>query len=80
MSGQSNNSLRVCDVKIRKWLPGHKWGAFLGMHGLMACRVKQFKFFAKESQLTFLSSCCKQIFTSHMMVTKNTQNAHRKYF
>ena len=36
MSGQSNDSLRLCNVKMRKCLLGHKLGTFPSMHGLQS--------------------------------------------
>ena len=43
MNGQSTDSLRVCNVKIRKCLPGWKWDTILRMHSLIACSIKWFK-------------------------------------
>ena len=34
MSGQCNDSLRVCNVEMKKLLLGLKWGTFLRMYRL----------------------------------------------
>ena len=39
MSGQSNGCLRVCDVKMKKFLPGQKQGTSLRMYGLRGCII-----------------------------------------
>ena len=46
MSGQSNDCLRVCNVKMKKILQGQKWGTFPRMYGLQGCSVNQFEFFS----------------------------------
>ena len=48
MSGQSNGCLRVCNVKMKKFLPGQKRGTSPRMYGLQGCSVDQFeKFFRR---------------------------------
>ena len=51
MSDQYNVSLGVCNVKIRKFLMGTKWGLFLRCFGLQALSVEGFKFFFVASML-----------------------------
>ena len=45
MSGQSNDCLRVCSVKMKNFLPGRKRGTFLRMYGLRDCSVDGFENF-----------------------------------
>ena len=45
MSGQSNGCLRICNVKMKKILPGRKQGTSLRMYGLRGFRVDQFENF-----------------------------------
>ena len=52
MSGQSNDALRVCNVKIRKSLMGAKQGTSSWLFGLPALSVEQFElFFSKMVKL-----------------------------
>ena len=46
MSGQSNGCLRVCNVKMKKFLLGRKRGTFSRMYGLQGCCVDRFEFFS----------------------------------
>ena len=57
MSGQSNDCLRVGNIKMKIFLLGQKWGTFLRMKGLQGCRVNQFKFFHRITG-DYKSSCC----------------------
>ena len=43
MSGQSNDCLWVCNVKMKKILPGQKWGTFPRIFGFGGRSVKQFE-------------------------------------
>ena len=43
MSGQSNDCLRVCNVKMKKFLPGQKWGTFPRIYKLLGRSVKRFE-------------------------------------
>ena len=43
MSGQSNDCLRVCHVKMKKFLWGRKQGTFLRIFGFWGCSVKLFE-------------------------------------
>ena len=43
MSDQSNDCLRVCDVKMKKKLLGQKRGTFQRIYRFMACSVKRFE-------------------------------------
>ena len=45
MSGQSNYSLRMCNVKISKCLSEHKQGTFPRMHGLQPVASSNVIFF-----------------------------------
>ena len=45
MSDQYNDSLGVCNVKIRKILTGEKWGSFLRCFGLQALALSDSNFF-----------------------------------
>ena len=45
MSGQSNGCLRVCNVKMKNFLPGQKWGTSPRMYGLWGCSIDRFEFF-----------------------------------
>ena len=45
MSLQSNDGLRVRNVKMKKFLPGRKWGICTCMYGLRGPSVNQFEFF-----------------------------------
>ena len=52
MSGQSNDGLRVCNVKMKKFLPGQKWGTCTCMYGLWGPSVNRFElFFSKIVKL-----------------------------
>ena len=52
MSGQSKDALRVCNVKIRKFLLGPKWGTSSWLFQLTAPSVEQFElFFSKMVKL-----------------------------
>ena len=51
MSGQSNDCLGVCNVKMKKILSGWKWGTFPRIFGFWGCSVKQFESFLMGSQL-----------------------------
>ena len=43
MSSQCNNCLRVCNVKMKKKLPGWKWHTFPRMYGLWGPSINQFE-------------------------------------
>ena len=43
ISGQSNDCLRVCNVKMKKKLPGWKQGTFLRMYRLQDHSIKWFE-------------------------------------
>ena len=45
MSGQSNDCLRVCNVKMKIFLMRQKRGTFPRMHGLQDCSIDRFEFF-----------------------------------
>ena len=51
MSDQYNDSLGVCNVKIRKSLTGAKRGTFSRCFGLRALSVERFEFFFVASML-----------------------------
>ena len=51
ISGQSNNCLRVCNVKMKKNLPGQKWGTFLRILQVMACSLEKLEFLFKMLKL-----------------------------
>ena len=44
MSGQSNSCLRVCNVKMKNFLPERKWGTSPRMYGLRGCSIDRFEF------------------------------------
>ena len=46
MSGPSNDCPRVCNVKMKIFLPWQKWGTFPRMYGLWGCSVDRFEFFS----------------------------------
>ena len=50
MSGQSNNCLRVCNVKMKKFPPGWKRGTFPCMYGLWGPSVNRFEFFSQDTR------------------------------
>ena len=43
MSGQSNDCLWECNVKMKKILLGQKWGTFLRIFEFQSCSIKQFE-------------------------------------
>ena len=45
MSGQSNDCLWVCNVKMKKFLLGHKWGTFLRISRLWPVASSDLKLF-----------------------------------
>ena len=45
ISGQSNGCLRVCNVKMKNFLPGWKRGTSLRMYGLWGCSIDRFENF-----------------------------------
>ena len=45
MSGQSNDGLRVRNVKMKKFLPGWKWGTCTCMYGLRGPSINRCEFF-----------------------------------
>ena len=45
MIGQSNGCLRVCNVKMKIFLLGQKWGTSPRMYGLRGCSVDRFQNF-----------------------------------
>ena len=45
MSGQSNDCLWVCNVKMKIFLPGQKRGTFLRIFGFQGCSIEQFENF-----------------------------------
>ena len=45
MSAQSNDCLWVCNVKMKKFLPGQKRGTFLSIFGFWGHSIKQFEYF-----------------------------------
>ena len=51
MSGQSNDCLWVCNVKMKKNLSGQKRDTFLRIFGFRGRSVKQFESFLTGSQL-----------------------------
>ena len=52
MRGQSNDCLRVCNIKMKIFLLRQKWGTFPKMYELQGCSINQFKFFFMGSQVT----------------------------
>ena len=58
MSGQSNDGLRVCNVKMKKFVPGQKWGTCTCMYGLWGPSINRFKFFHRWITGHIGSSCC----------------------
>ena len=64
MSGQSNGCLRVCNVKMKKNLPGQKWGASPRMYGLRGCSIDGFENFFRGIWGTHQSNCCGHIFAN----------------
>ena len=60
MSDQYNVSLGVCNVKIRKFLTGAKWGLFSRCFRLRALASRDLNFFhGIDAHLK--SSCCEHI-------------------
>ena len=51
MSGQSNDCLWVCNVKMKKILSGQKQGTFPRIFGFQGHSVKRFESFLTGSQL-----------------------------
>ena len=45
MNGQTKDCLWVCNVKMKKFLPGRKWGTFLWIFGFRGRSVKRFENF-----------------------------------
>ena len=45
MSGQSNDCLWVCNVKMKNFLPGWKWGTFPSILGFRGHSIEQFENF-----------------------------------
>ena len=45
MNGQTKDCLWVCYVKMKKFLPGQKWGTFLWIFGFRGRSVKRFENF-----------------------------------
>ena len=43
MSGQSNDCLWVCNVKMKKFLPGRKWGTFPRIFGFWGRSIERFE-------------------------------------
>ena len=52
MSGQSNDCLRVCNIKMKIFLPGQKWGTILRMYELQGCSINWFNFFSWDHRQT----------------------------
>ena len=48
MSGQSNGCLRVCNVKMKKFLPGQKWGTFLRIYRLQPVASSDLNYFFQK--------------------------------
>ena len=48
MSGQSNGCLRVCDVKMKKFLPGQKRGTFLRIYRLRPVASSDLNYFFQK--------------------------------
>ena len=48
MSGQSQDVLGACKVKIRKYLPGYWLGTFPRICGLTTCSINQFELFSSK--------------------------------
>ena len=61
MSDQYNVSLGVCNVKIRKFLTGMKWGSFSRCFGVTSSSVKAFEFFFHGIDANVKSSCYEYI-------------------
>ena len=59
MSGQSNDGLRVRNVKMKKFVPGQKWGTCTCMYGLWGPSINRFEFFRHQTPGLAGSSCCK---------------------
>ena len=54
MSGQSNDCLRVCNVKMKKILLGRKRGTFPRIFGFQGCSVKWFELiFSKKVEIRY---------------------------
>ena len=45
MSGQSKDCLWVCNVKMKNFLPGRKWGTFPWIFGFQGRSIEQFENF-----------------------------------
>ena len=57
MSGQSNDCLRVCNVKMKKFLLGRKQGTFPRIFGFQGCSIKWFELiFSKMLKLDIKES------------------------
>ena len=57
MSGQSNDCLWVCNVKMKKNFTGQKWGIFPRIFGFWGCSIKRFESFLMGSQVTISITC-----------------------
>ena len=51
VSGQSNDCLRVCNVKMKFFLLGQKWSTFPRMYGLWGCSIDEFEFCFMEFEV-----------------------------
>ena len=65
MSGQSNDCLRVCNIKMKIFLPDQKCGTFLRMYEIQGCSANQLNFFHRITG-DYQSSCC-----GHILVNIN---------
>ena len=45
MSGLSNDCLWICNVKMKTFLPGQKWGTFPWIFGFQHRSIKRFEIF-----------------------------------
>ena len=61
VSGQSNDCLRLCNVKMKKILLGQKRGTFPCMYGLRGPSINRFEFFLCRTPDLAQSSCCEDI-------------------
>ena len=59
MSSQSNDGLRVHNVKMKKLQLGQKRGAFRCIYGLQSPSINRFEFFHHQTPGLAGSSCCK---------------------
>ena len=67
MSLQSNDGLRVCNVKMNKFLPGRIRGTCTCVYGLQGSSINRFEFFSSLDHWTYWVQLLRTLFGQNQL-------------